>query len=63
MNLPEDAGYETLAGFLTTSLARIPEKGAVYEQDKIRYTVLDAEPQRVKRVKIEIPSPSVVERV
>jgi len=62
LNLSEDAGYETLAGFLTTCLARIPEKGAVYEQDKVRYTVLDAEPQRVKRVKIEVPSPSVVER-
>ncbi len=54
LNLPEDAGYETLAGFLTTSLARIPEKGAVYEHDKTRYTVLEAEPQRIKRVKIEI---------
>jgi CBS domain containing-hemolysin-like protein len=54
LNLAEDAGYETLAGFLTTNLARIPEKGAVYEHGKVRYTVLDAEPQRIKRVKIEI---------
>ena len=54
LNLPEDAGYETLAGFLTMSLSRIPEKGAVFEHDQVRYTVLDAEPQRVKRVKIEI---------
>ena len=54
LNLPEDAGYETLAGFLSTNLARIPEKGAVYEHEQARYTVLDAEPQRVKRVKIEI---------
>ena len=61
LNLPEDAGYETLAGFLTTNLSRIPEKGAVYEHDKVRYTVLDAEPQRVKRVKIEILSQPVPE--
>jgi CBS domain containing-hemolysin-like protein len=54
LNLAEDAGYETLAGFLTTNLARIPEKGAVYEQGQVKYTVLDAEPQRVKRVKIEV---------
>ncbi|MGA2439698.1 MAG: hemolysin family protein [Tepidisphaeraceae bacterium] len=54
LNLAEDAGYETLAGFLTTNLARIPEKGAVYEQGQVKYTVLDAEPQRIKRVKIEI---------
>jgi len=52
--LPEDAEYETLAGFLSSALARIPEKGAVYEHDGVRYTVLDAEPQRVKRVKIEL---------
>jgi putative hemolysin len=63
LNLPEDAGYETLAGFLTTSLARIPEKGAVHEQDKVRFTVLDAEPQRIKRVKIEVPAPSIVEKI
>ena len=56
LNLPEDAGYETLAGFLTTALARIPEKGAIHEQNGARYTVLDAEPQRVKRVKIELLS-------
>jgi putative hemolysin len=61
LNVPEDAGYETLAGFLTTSLSRIPEKGAVYEHDKVRYTILDAEPQRVKRVKIEILSHPVPE--
>ncbi|MGD0463257.1 MAG: hemolysin family protein [Tepidisphaeraceae bacterium] len=58
LNLPEDAGYETLGGFLSTTLARIPEKGAIYEHDKVRYTILDAEPQRIKRVKIEIlPQP------
>jgi CBS domain containing-hemolysin-like protein len=54
LNLAEDAGYETLAGFLTTNLARIPEKGAVFEHEQVRYTILDAEPQRVRRVKIEI---------
>ena len=27
ISLPEDAGYETLGGFLTTVLAKIPEKG------------------------------------
>jgi CBS domain containing-hemolysin-like protein len=58
LNIPDDAGYDTLGGFLTTSLSRIPEKGATYEHDGARYTVMDAEPQRVKRVKIEfIPQP------
>jgi len=60
LDLPEDAGYETLGGFLTTSLARIPDKGTVYEHGKARYTILDSEPQRIRRVKIEIlPHPQV----
>jgi putative hemolysin len=54
ISLPEDAGYETLGGFLTTALSRIPEKGATLEQNGVRYTVLDSEPQRIKRVKIEM---------
>jgi len=59
LTLPEDAGYDTLAGYLLAALARIPEKGTVHEQDAVRFTVLDAEPQRVKRVKIELlPHPA-----
>jgi putative hemolysin len=54
INLPEEAGYETLNGFLTTSFGRIPEKGAVYEHGGVRFTVLDAMPQRVNRVRIEV---------
>ena len=38
-----------------------PRKRRVYEHDKVRYTVLDAEPQRIKRVKIEILSQPVPE--
>lgn len=65
LNLPEDAGYETLGGFLSTSLARIPDTGTIYEHDKVRYTVLDAEPQRINRVKIELlsqPAPQHAQR-
>jgi putative hemolysin len=54
ISLPEDAGYETLGGFLSTSLSKIPEKGAVYEQEGAKFTVLEAQPQRVTRVKIEL---------
>jgi putative hemolysin len=64
LSLPEDAGYETLGGFLSSSLAKVPQKDVVYEHDGVRYTVLDAEPQRVKRVKIEMltPAPAATER-
>lgn len=57
-NLPEDAGYETLGGFVSNSMGRIPQAGAKFEHPGMRFTVLEAEPQKVIRVKIEIiPQP------
>ncbi len=55
LDLPEDADYQTLGGFLSTMVGRIPEKGAAVSQGGARFTVLESEPQRVIRVKIELP--------
>jgi magnesium and cobalt transporter len=58
LNLPEDAGYNTLGGFISNTLGGIPKAGAVFEHAGTRYTILMAEPQRVDRVKIELlPQP------
>jgi len=54
LTLPEDAGYDTLGGFVAVTLGRIAQAGTVFEHKGVRYTVLDAEPQRVKRVRIEL---------
>lgn len=54
LNLPEDAGYDTLGGFISTTLGRIPDTGTTFEHNGARFTVLDAEPQKVNRVKIEL---------
>jgi CBS domain containing-hemolysin-like protein len=61
LNLPEEAGYETLAGFVSTTVGRIPEPGATFEYEGTRYVVVDAEPQRVNRVRIEM-APQPVEK-
>jgi len=53
MNIPQDAGFETLGGYLMNSLGRIPEKGAVHEFEGFKFTVTDAEPNRINRVKID----------
>jgi putative hemolysin len=54
LNLPEDAGYDTIGGFVTVTVGAIPQEGAVFEHDGARFTVLEAEPQRVKRLRIEL---------
>ena len=59
LNLPEDAGYDTVGGYVTTTLGRIPEAGTSFEHEGAKFTVLDAEPQKVNRVRIElIPQPA-----
>ena len=58
LNLPEDAGYDTLGGYVVNTLGRIPTAGTVFETDGAKFTILDAEPQKVNRVKIELtPAP------
>jgi putative hemolysin len=52
-SLPEDAGFDTLGGFVTNAMGRIPETGATFESENVKFTVLDAEPQKVNRVRIE----------
>ena len=58
LNLPEEAGYDTLGGFVTTTVGKIPPAGTTFEHAGVKYTVIDAEPQKVNRVKIEMsPQP------
>ncbi len=61
LSLPEDAGYETLGGFISTTLGRIPKAGVVLEHSGAKFTVLDAEPQKVNRLRVELlPVPQPV---
>lgn len=50
--LPEDAGYDTLGGFVSTHLGVVPTVGTEFEHAGVTFNVVDAEPQRVKRVKV-----------
>ena len=56
LDLPEDAGFDTLGGFVTTTLGRIPSAGAGFEHAGVKYTILQAEPQKVNRVRIDLPA-------
>jgi CBS domain containing-hemolysin-like protein len=59
LTLPEDEGYDTLGGFLSTKLGKIPETGATFTHEGVKFTITDAEPQKVNRVRIELlPQPA-----
>ncbi len=58
-NLPEDAGYETLGGFVSNTMGRIPQKGTQFDHPGMQFTILEAEPRKVNRVKIVLaPQPA-----
>ncbi len=54
IELPEGDDYETLSGFVTKTLDRIPSVGAMFESNGARFTILESEPSRVVRVRVEI---------
>ena len=53
LEIPENAGFETLAGFLLYRLGEIPHAGESVEYEGRRYTVLAMDRNRIARVKIE----------
>ncbi|HYE21254.1 MAG TPA: hemolysin family protein [Tepidisphaeraceae bacterium] len=57
LKIPDDAGYETVGGFVSVTLGRIPPVGTTFDQDGVRYTIVAAEPQRVDRVRVEVLPP------
>jgi putative hemolysin len=54
IKLPESEDYDTVGGFVTVSLGRIPSPGETFETATARITVLAAEPTRVTKVRVEV---------
>ncbi len=53
VELPPGEEYETVGGYVTVSLGRIPQSGEVVRLDGIVMTVLEAEPTHIERLRIE----------
>jgi CBS domain containing-hemolysin-like protein len=53
IEIPTDAGFETLAGFLLFRLGEIPRAGESVEYEGRRFTVLEMDRNRIARVRIE----------
>jgi magnesium and cobalt exporter, CNNM family len=53
VELPGDAGFETLAGFLLFQLGYIPKEGESIEYGGIRFTIQEMDHNRIARVAID----------
>ncbi len=54
LQLPEDEDYDTIGGFVFSTLGRIPDVGDEFEFANTRITIVDAEKTKINRVRIEI---------
>lgn len=57
IEIPADAGFETLAGFLLYRLGYIPRPGEHVDYGGRRYSVLEMDRNRIARVRVERISP------
>lgn len=56
--IPSEAGFETIAGFLLFKLGHIPKRGEFVEFEGRRFIVEEVERNRITRVRVEkIPAP------
>jgi putative hemolysin len=59
IQLPESPEYETLGGFLMTTLQKIPQTGDVVEIEGKRMRIVEMVGQRISKVKLEkLPEPA-----
>lgn len=57
IHFPDDQDYESLGGFITDQLGSVPSAGAELSFQDHLFTVLEAEPTHIIRVRIECPEP------
>jgi len=53
ITIPDSTQYDSLGGFIITSLQRIPKSGDNILLDHIRITIIEMVNNRVSKVKIE----------
>lgn len=55
LNLPEDDGYTTIAGFLMARSGRLLEAGETIEYEGISFRVERVDKRRIKRIRLTLP--------
>jgi magnesium and cobalt exporter, CNNM family len=56
IDLPSDEEFDTLGGFVFSSMGRIPDVGEQVRHKNVTIKVIDAEPRRINRLRILIDS-------
>ena len=54
LDLPENGDFETVGGFISYTIGRIPRKDEQFRHGKARFTVLAADARKISHVRVEI---------
>jgi CBS domain containing-hemolysin-like protein len=54
VSLPDSDEYDTLGGFVLSTLGRIPDRGEAFTHERCKVTVVEASPTRVLRVRLDV---------
>ncbi|MEM7168298.1 MAG: hemolysin family protein [Planctomycetota bacterium] len=55
--LPESDDYETIAGFIFSSLGKVPTEGESFDFEQLRIQVTAADERKIKRVRVKLLRP------
>ncbi len=53
IELPDNGDYETVGGFVFSTLGRIPESGETFTHENLEIRIIDAEPRKINRLVIK----------
>jgi len=54
IHLPESEDYETIGGFLFSSLGRIPGSGETFQYDDLLFTVVEVTERKIGQIRLEL---------
>lgn len=54
VSIPDSDEYDTVGGFVITTLGKIPAKGDTFEHERMVFTIIEAKPTRVVKVQLEV---------
>ena len=52
IELPEEEDYDTIGGYVFATLGKIPTTGEEFQNGQVKVQIIDAEPRRIKRLRI-----------
>ena len=58
LDLPEEEDFDTVGGFVAFTLGKIPATGDSFAYGGVRFTVLEADPRRVIRLRLDLDQES-----